>query len=98
MYAFANSFSRAESSGLEIRAGREEAVQQLTGYFMSMGSTAAEAHQQAIGWIGRKIAAQSSFLAYIDLFWVLMMMALATIPLAFTLRGSALGSGPAMLD
>lgn len=76
----------------------QEAMQQLTGYFMSAGSNAAEAHQQAIGWIGRKIAAQSSLLAYIDLFWVLMTMALATIPLAFTLRGSAPGSGPAMLD
>ncbi len=36
---------------------------------------------------------QASFLAYIDVFWVLMAISLALIPLALSLRRVKLGSG-----
>jgi DHA2 family multidrug resistance protein len=39
------------------------------------------------------VVAQASFLAYMDAFWVLMLIALAAVPLALTLRNVKLG-GP----
>ena len=38
--------------------------------------------------------AQASYLAYIDVFWVLMLLSLAAVPLAMSLRKVKLG-GPA---
>ena len=35
--------------------------------------------------------AQSSFLAYMDVFWVLMLLSLAAVPLALSLRKVKLG-------
>jgi MFS transporter, DHA2 family, multidrug resistance protein len=40
------------------------------------------------------VQAQASFLAYIDAFWALMLISLAAVPLALTLRNVKLG-GPA---
>jgi DHA2 family multidrug resistance protein len=50
-----------------------------------------EAQQQAVGWIGQQVRAQSSFLAYMDVFWVLMLLSLAAVPLALSLRKVKLG-------
>jgi hypothetical protein len=52
----------------------------------------AKAQQQATAWIGQQVGAQASFLAYIDAFWVLMLVALAMLPLALSLRKVTLGS------
>jgi DHA2 family multidrug resistance protein len=44
------------------------------------------AQQQAIAWIGQQVQMQAAYLAYIDVFWLLMLMSLATVPLALILR------------
>ena len=60
---------------------------------MTQGSSFLQAQQQAIQWIGQQVQAQASFLAYMDAFWVLMLISLAAVPLAFILRDVKLG-GP----
>jgi DHA2 family multidrug resistance protein len=49
------------------------------------------AKEQAIRWIAQQVQAQASLLAYVDVFWVLTLLALGTIPLALTLRRIKLG-------
>jgi DHA2 family multidrug resistance protein len=65
----------------------------VTDYFVAQGSSFLQAQQQAIQWIGQQVQAQASFLAYMDAFWVLMLISLAAVPLALTLRKVKLG-GP----
>ena len=62
----------------------------MTQYFLAQGSSLPEAQQQAVGWIGQQVT-QASFLAYMDVFWVLMLLSLAAVPLALTLRKVKLG-------
>jgi MFS transporter, DHA2 family, multidrug resistance protein len=71
----------------------QDTLQQVTNYFVAQGSSLIQAHQQAIAWIGQQIQAQSSFLGYMDAFWVLMLISLVAVPLALTLRKVKLG-GP----
>jgi len=66
-------------------------LHQVTSYFVAQGSSLAQGRQQAIGWIGQQLQAQAAFLAYMDVFWVLMLIALAAVPLALTLRNVKLG-------
>jgi DHA2 family multidrug resistance protein len=68
-------------------------LHQVTSYFVAQGSSLAQAQQQAIAWIGQQLEAQASFLAYMDAFWVMMLIALAVVPLALALRKVKLG-GP----
>ncbi len=72
----------------------QNALQQLTQYFVAQGSSLLQAQQQAVAWIGQKVQAQATYLAYIDVFWALMLIAAAAIPLALALRNVKLG-GPA---
>jgi DHA2 family multidrug resistance protein len=72
----------------------QDTLQQVTGYFTAHGSSLAQAQQQAIAWIGQQVQMQASLLAYMDAFWVLMLIALAALPLALILRRVKLG-GPA---
>jgi DHA2 family multidrug resistance protein len=72
----------------------QDTLKQVTDYFMSHGSGLLQAQQQATAWIGQQVQAQASFMAYVDVFWVLMLVALAAVPLAMTLRRTKLG-GPA---
>lgn len=72
----------------------QETLHQMTDYFVAQGNALAQAHQQAIQWIGQQVQTQASFLSYMDAFWVLMLIALSAIPLALTLRKVKLG-GPA---
>jgi MFS transporter, DHA2 family, multidrug resistance protein len=69
----------------------QETLRQASDYFAAHGSAAAQAKQQAFAWIGQQVQVQASFLAYMDAFWVLMLMALAAVPLALTLRKVKLG-------
>jgi DHA2 family multidrug resistance protein len=69
-------------------------LHQVTNYFVAQGNSLIEAKQQAIAWIGQQVQAQASFLGYVDAFWVLMLISLAAVPLALTLRKVKLG-GPA---
>ena len=71
----------------------QDTIQQLINYFVGQGSSPTDAHQQAIQWIGQQLQAQASFLGYMDAFWVLMLISLAAVPLALTLRKVKLG-GP----
>jgi MFS transporter, DHA2 family, multidrug resistance protein len=52
------------------------------------------AKQQAFTWISQQVQTQATFLAYIDVFWALMLISAAAVPLALTLRKVKLG-GPA---
>jgi DHA2 family multidrug resistance protein len=69
----------------------QDTLQQVTHYFTAHGSSLAQAHGQAIDWIGQQVQTQSSFLAYMDAFWVLMLISLAAVPLALVLRKVKLG-------
>jgi hypothetical protein len=55
-------------------------LQQITNFFTAHGSSLAQAHDQAIQWIGQQMRAQASFLAYMDAFWVLMLISLSAVP------------------
>jgi DHA2 family multidrug resistance protein len=69
----------------------QNTLQQITNYFTAHGSSLAEAHNQAIQWIGAQVQAQASFLGYVDAFWVLMLISLSAVPLALALRKVKLG-------
>ena len=71
----------------------QDTLQHVTNYFVAQGSALAQAHDQAIQWIGAQVQAQASFLGYMDAFWALMLIALSAVPLALTLRKVKLG-GP----
>ena len=69
----------------------QQTLEQVTNYFAAQGSSLLQAKQQAIHWIGQQMQAQASLLAYMDVFWVLMLIALVAVPLALTLRRVKLG-------
>ena len=69
-------------------------LKQVTDYFVAQGSSLAQAQQQAFAWIGQQVQTQAAYLAYIDVFWVVMLICAAAIPLALMLRKVRLG-GPA---
>jgi|SRR5271166_1185234 len=69
----------------------QDTLHQVTNYFVAQGSSLAHAQQQAINWIGQQVQMQASFLGYMDAFWVLMLISLAAVPLALTLRKVKLG-------
>ena len=69
----------------------QDTLHQATQYFLAQGGLLPEAQQQAVGWIGQQVQAQASYLAYMDVFWVLTLLSLAAVPLALTLRKIKLG-------
>jgi MFS transporter, DHA2 family, multidrug resistance protein len=69
----------------------QDTLQRITSFFAGHGSSLAQAHDQAIQWIGQQVQAQASYLAYMDAFWVLMLISLAAVPLALMLRTIKLG-------
>ncbi|MEJ0015895.1 MAG: DHA2 family efflux MFS transporter permease subunit [Acetobacteraceae bacterium] len=71
----------------------QETMRQASDFFVAQGSLPVEAGQQAFAWIGEQVENQAAFLAYVDVFWVLMVIALATVPLALSLRKIKLGGG-----
>jgi DHA2 family multidrug resistance protein len=74
----------------------QETLHQMTNYFLGQGSLPPQAGQQAIEWIGQQVQTQASFLAYMDAFWVLALIALAAVPLGLALRKVKLGAGAAV--
>ena len=74
----------------------QDALERATRYFAIHGGAPAEAHNQAFAWIAGQTQTQAAYLAYIDVFWVLMIISLALIPLALLLRKVKLGGGMAM--
>ncbi len=71
-------------------------LQQVTNYFTSHGSSLAQAHEQAIQWIGAQVQTQASYLGYMDAFWVLTLISLVAVPLALSLRKVKLGGAVSM--
>jgi MFS transporter, DHA2 family, multidrug resistance protein len=71
-----------------------DTLNQVTNYFVAQGASLAHAQQQAFAWIGQQVQTQAAYLAYIDVFWALMLISAAAIPLALSLRKVKLG-GPA---
>ena len=69
----------------------QDTLHQVINYFVAQGSSLVQAQQQAIAWIGQQVQTQASFLGYMDAFWVLMLISLAAVPLALTLRKVKLG-------
>ena len=69
----------------------QQTMQQLVHYFAAQGSSIGQAQQQAIAWIGQQVQVQASLLAYIDVFWTLMLVSAAAVPLALLLRKVKLG-------
>jgi DHA2 family multidrug resistance protein len=86
--------SRLIEHAIPSSVGYQTTLQQATQYFLGQGSLLPQAQQQAVSWIGQQVQAQASFLAYMDVFWVLMLISLAAVPLALSLRKVKLG-GPA---
>jgi DHA2 family multidrug resistance protein len=76
----------------------QDTLQQVTHYFAAQGSSLTQAHQQAIDWIGQQVQMQASLLAYTDGFWALMLISLAAVPLALSLRNIKLGGRPPMAE
>jgi MFS transporter, DHA2 family, multidrug resistance protein len=72
----------------------QDTLQQVTQYFTAHGSSLVHAQQQAFAWLGQQVQMQATFLAYIDVFWALMLLSAAAVPLALILRKVKLG-GPA---
>jgi DHA2 family multidrug resistance protein len=83
--------SRLVESVVPSNVPYQDTLHQLTSYFMAHGSSLLQAQQQAIRWIGQQVQAQASFLAYMDVFWVLTLISLAAVPLALALRNVKLG-------
>jgi MFS transporter, DHA2 family, multidrug resistance protein len=86
--------SRLVENTIPSSISYQDTLQQVTHYFVVQGSSLLQARQQAIAWIGQQIQTQASLLAYIDVFWTLMVISLAAVPLALVLRKIKLG-GPA---
>ena len=87
--------SRLVESVIPSSVQYQDTLHQVTSYFVAQGSSLVQAQQQAIAWIGQQVQMQASFLAYVDAFWVLMLISLAAVPLALTLRKVKLGGGVA---
>jgi MFS transporter, DHA2 family, multidrug resistance protein len=73
----------------------QNTLQQVTHYFALQGFSPSDAQARATAWIGQQVQNQSAFLSYVDVFWVLMLLSLAAVPLAMSLRKVKLGGGPA---
>jgi DHA2 family multidrug resistance protein len=74
----------------------QNTLHQVTSYFTAQGSSPVDAHQQAIQWIGHQVQTQASFLAYMDIFWLLTVISLAAVLLALSLRKVKLGGAASM--
>ena len=64
----------------------QDTLQRVTEYFSARGSPIAQAQQQAFAWIAEQVQFQASLLAYIDVFWTLMLLSAAAVPLALMMR------------
>jgi DHA2 family multidrug resistance protein len=83
--------SRLVDQALPSSVQYQNTLHHMTDYFVAQGSPLIKAQHQALAWIGQQVQMQASFLAYMDAFWVLTLIALAAVPLALTLRSVKLG-------
>ncbi|WP_279482502.1 DHA2 family efflux MFS transporter permease subunit [Aureimonas sp. SK2] len=71
----------------------QEAMRTMSGYLQTQGFSPADAQSGAMALIGQTLQRQVGYLAYIDVFHVLMLISAAAVPLALILRNVKLGSG-----
>jgi DHA2 family multidrug resistance protein len=83
--------SRLAADAIPSSIPYQATMQQLIHYFSAQGSSMGQAQQQAIAWIGQQIQAQAVLLAYVDVFWTLVLVSAAAVPLALLLRKVKLG-------
>ncbi len=74
--------------------GYQQTIDTMTRFFQAQGSNASDAASQTVAWVGRTLQQQVDFLAYIDVFWMLAIIALLMIPTAAVLRPIDLGASP----
>ncbi|MGX4773291.1 DHA2 family efflux MFS transporter permease subunit [Bradyrhizobium guangdongense] len=72
--------------------GYQQTIDAMTRYFQAQGSNASDAASQAVAWVGRTLQQQVDYLAYIDVFWTLAIIAVLMIPTAAVLRPIDLGA------
>lgn len=72
--------------------GYQQTIDAMTRYFQAQGSNASDAASQVVAWVGKTLQQQVDFLAYIDVFWSLAIIAALLIPIAATLRSIDLGA------
>ncbi|MDA9523797.1 DSBA oxidoreductase [Bradyrhizobium sp. CCBAU 11434] len=72
--------------------GYQQTIDAMTRYFQAQGSNASDAASQAVSWVGKTLQQQVDFLAYIDVFWTLAIVAVLMIPTAAVLRPIDLGA------
>jgi DHA2 family multidrug resistance protein len=80
----------ATPSSLEWQAS----VQQASEHFVNLGASRADAQHQAYALIGQMIQTQSELLSYIDVYFVLAIIAFSIVPLALLLRPVEQHTGP----
>jgi DHA2 family multidrug resistance protein len=73
--------------------GYQEALAAATRYFTERGASLAQAQEQAVAYIGEVLRTQVGYWGYIDVFFVLMLLSGAAVPLALILRNVDLGRG-----
>jgi DHA2 family multidrug resistance protein len=66
--------------------GYQQTIDMMTRFFQAQGSNASDASSQAIAWVGQTLQRQIDLLAYIDVFWLLMIVGAILIPIALILR------------
>jgi MFS transporter, DHA2 family, multidrug resistance protein len=64
----------------------QQTLDQVTQYFVGHGSSLTQAQHQAFAWVAQQVQTQAAYLAYIDVFWTLMLLSAAAVPLALVLR------------
>lgn len=86
--------SRLADATIPSNIEYQHTLQQMTQYFVGHGSALVQAQQQAFAWIGQEVQLQAMYLAYMDVFWTLMLVSAATVPLALILRNSKPAAHP----
>jgi DHA2 family multidrug resistance protein len=72
--------------------GYQQTIDAMTRFFQAQGSNASDAASQAVAWVGQTLQHQIDLLAYIDVFWGLMMVGVIMIPLALIIKPVDLGA------
>ncbi len=78
--------SRLAEGVIPSSVAYQQTLDHMTQFFVAQGSSLVQAKQQAFAWIGQQVQQQASLLAYTDVFWTLMLVSLAAVPLALMLR------------
>jgi DHA2 family multidrug resistance protein len=72
-----------------------QTLSEAQSYFASQPSQGGSPSQTGFAWIGQAVDQQAGFLSYIDVFFVLGVIAIFMVPLALTLRSVKIGKEPA---